>query len=73
MRKFLLLGLAVSLVATGWAGPVFNNLIIGTTQEHSNMLPWEGGADTKENVMALMNIGMTYFDSNAVLQPGLVT
>jgi len=68
----LLFGLAVSAAAC-WAGPSLNNLNIGATQEPSNLLPWEGAADTKENIMGLFNIGLTYFDSEGVLQPGLAT
>jgi peptide/nickel transport system substrate-binding protein len=78
----LLMGLLL-LTATGWAdatftlsarlGPEQNNLVLGTTQEPSNLNPWEGAADTKENIMALMNIGLTYFDSDGNLLPGLAT
>ncbi|MFQ5794562.1 MAG: peptide ABC transporter substrate-binding protein [Candidatus Bipolaricaulia bacterium] len=78
MRKTLSLLLFVGLVITAWsapnfAGPTTNNLVIGTTQEPSNLNPWEGAADTKENVMSLFFIGLTYFDSDGNLQPGLAT
>ena len=63
--------LAVSLAASG--GPVLNSLVIGATQEPSNLSPWEGSADTKENLMGIFNIGLTYFDSAGVLRPGLAT
>ncbi len=65
----LLSGLALAVLG----GPTFNNLVIGATQEPSNLFPWEGAADTKENVMALFNIGLTFFDSNGHLMPGLAT
>lgn len=82
MRRTSITVLAlILLVSVSWAGssPVFNlgpeqnNLVIGTTQEPSNLNPWEGSADTKENILALMNIGLTYFDSDGVLRPGLAT
>lgn len=63
--------LAFGLVAMG--SPALNNLVIGATQEPSNLNPWEGAADTKENTMGIFNIGLTYFDSEGVLQPGLAT
>jgi peptide/nickel transport system substrate-binding protein len=62
----------VAVTAT-LAGPEKNNLIIGTNQEPDQFNPWEGAADTKENVMALFYIGLTYFDSAGNLQPGLAT
>ena len=65
------IGLFVSLA--GWAGPALNSLVIGTTQEPSTLNPWEGSADTKENLMGIFNVGLTYFDSSGVLQPGLAT
>ena len=65
------IGLFVSLA--GWAGPALNSLVIGATQEPSNLNPWEGSADTKENLMGIFNVGLTYFDSDGVLQPGLAT
>jgi peptide/nickel transport system substrate-binding protein len=68
----LVLGLLLSSVVC-WGGPALNNLIIGATQEPSNLLPWEGAADAKENVMGLFNIGLTYFDSDGILRPGLAT
>lgn len=55
------------------AGPKENNIIIGTTQEPDQLNPWEGAADTKENVMALFFIGLTYFDIEGNLLPGLAT
>jgi peptide/nickel transport system substrate-binding protein len=64
---FLITGLAVL------GSPALNNLVIGATQEPSNLCPWEGSADTKENLMGIFNIGLTYFDSDGVLQPGLAT
>jgi len=82
MRKSLLAFLAVLLlVSVGWsgstaattAGPESNNLIIGSDQEPSNLNPWEGSADTKENVLALLFIGLTYIDQTGTLQPGLAT
>ena len=77
MRKLLLGILALALVSAigvvTSAGPGLNTLVIGGTQEPSNLLPWEGSADTKENVMGLFNVGLTYFDSDGVLQPGLAT
>ncbi|MBC7220789.1 peptide ABC transporter substrate-binding protein [Candidatus Bipolaricaulota bacterium] len=74
MRKILMSIVLVGLgVLSAWGGPALNNLIIGATQEPSNLFPWEGAADTKENVMALFNIGLTYFDSNGQLLPGLAT
>jgi len=63
--------LAMGLAVLG--SPALNNLVIGATQEPSNLCPWEGSADTKENIMGLFNIGLTYFDSDGVLQPGLAT
>jgi len=74
-RKTFLLGLVIALLLplAGWASPALNNLVIGATQEPSNLCPWEGAADTKENVMGIFNIGLTYFDSEGVLQPGLAT
>ncbi len=66
-------GLALCLSCAAWAGPALNTLVIGGTQEPSNLCPWEGAADTKENVMGIFNIGLTYFDSDGVLQPGLAT
>lgn len=71
MRKFLLSVLAFALVITVWAGPDNNSLIIGTTQEPDNLNQWEGSADTKENALALFFLGLTYFDNDGVLQPGL--
>jgi len=67
----LVIGLFVGIA--GWAGPALNSLVIGATQEPSNLSPWEGSADTKENLMGIFNIGLTYFDSAGVLQPGLAT
>jgi ABC-type transport system substrate-binding protein len=76
MRRMLytlaFLMLLVAATAT-LAGPEKNNLIIGTNQEPDQFNPWEGAADTKENVMALFYIGLTYFDSAGNLQPGLAT
>jgi peptide/nickel transport system substrate-binding protein len=76
MRRMLytlaFLMLLVAATAT-LAGPEKNNLIIGTNQEPDQFNPWEGAADTKENVMALFYIGLTYFDSAGKLQPGLAT
>ena len=74
-RKACLIGLAVALLVSvaGWASPALNNLVIGATQEPSNLCPWEGAADTKENLMGMFNIGLTYFDSEGVLRPGLAT
>ncbi|MCK5827368.1 peptide ABC transporter substrate-binding protein [Candidatus Bipolaricaulota bacterium] len=63
--------LTVGLAALG--SPALNSLVIGATQEPSNLSPWEGSADTKENLMGIFNIGLTYFDSEGVLQPGLAT
>ena len=74
-RKIAVVVLAV-LLGGGLAvlgSPALNNLVIGATQEPSNLNPWEGSADTKENVMGVFNIGLTYFDSDGVLQPGLAT
>jgi peptide/nickel transport system substrate-binding protein len=81
MRRITLGVLSLLLIiGAGWAdyysaglGPERNNLVIGTTQEPSNLNPWEGAADTKENVMSLFFIGLTYFDSDGQLQPGLAT
>jgi len=67
----LVIGLFVGLA--GWAGPALNSLVIGSTQEISNLCPWEGSADTKENLMGIFNVGLTHFDSDGVLQPGLAT
>ena len=69
----LVLGIGLALGVIGWASPALNNLTIGATQEPSNLCPWEGSADTKENLMGIFNIGLTYFDSNGTLQPGLAT
>lgn len=63
--------LAAGLAVLG--GPASNNLVIGASQEPSNLCPWEGAADTKENLMGIFNIGLTYIDSSGVLQPGLAT
>lgn len=81
MRKLLLLIVCLGLAVTAGTssdlstlgGPEKNNLIIGTNQEPDQFNPWEGAADTKENVMALFYIGLTYFDSAGNLQPGLAT
>ena len=81
MRKLLLLIVCLGLTVMAGtspdfstlAGPEKNNLIIGTNQEPDQFNPWEGGADTKENVMGLFYIGLTYFDSSGNLQPGLAT
>ena len=71
---YLLVTAAIVLLPiAGSASPALNNLVIGATQEPSNLCPWEGAADTKENVMGLFNIGLTYFDSEGVLRPGLAT
>lgn len=67
----LVMGLFVGFA--GWAGPALNSLVIGATQEPSNLCPWEGSADTKENLMGIFNTGLTYFDSTGALQPGLAT
>ena len=74
MRRILMVAVLVGAgVVSAWAGPAQNNVIIGATQEPSNLFPWEGAADTKENVMALFNVGLTYFDSDGQLMPGLAT
>jgi peptide/nickel transport system substrate-binding protein len=75
MRKILLaaVGLLLLSVTMTLAGPERNTLIIGTNQEPDQFNPWEGAADTKENVMGLFYIGLTYFDSAGNLQPGLAT
>lgn len=86
MRRITFFALSLLLlVAMGWAdsslsyqlaarlGPQQNNIIIGTNQEPDQLNPWEGAADTKENILALFNIGLTYFDSEGKLQPGLAT
>lgn len=66
--------LAVLLLgAIAWGGPTQNNIVIGATQEPDQLNPWEGAADTKENVMALFFIGLTYFDTAGNLLPGLAT
>ncbi|MCR4391908.1 MAG: ABC transporter substrate-binding protein, partial [Candidatus Acetothermia bacterium] len=67
---FLLIVLVGAIV---WGGPDQNNIVIGTTQEPDQLNPWEGAADTKENVMALFFIGLTYFDTEGNLLPGLAT
>ncbi|MBI4173275.1 MAG: peptide ABC transporter substrate-binding protein [Candidatus Aenigmarchaeota archaeon] len=72
LAVLILVGLAVGDTAIS-AGPVMNNLIIGTNQEPSNLNPWEGSADTKENTLALLFLGLTYFDNAGVLRPGLAT
>ena len=69
----LTLGIGLSLSVIGWASPALNSLVIGATQEPSNLCPWEGAADTKENLMGIFNIGLTYFDSEGNLLPGLAT
>jgi peptide/nickel transport system substrate-binding protein len=86
MRKITLVVLSLLLlVAMGWADSSFshqlsarlapqqNNIIIGANQEPDQLNPWEGAADTKENMLALFNIGLTYFDNQSNLQPGLAT
>ena len=81
MRKTLLAFLGVTLLVVSVfsgsamldAGPTVNNLILGTTQEPSNLNPWEGSADTKENTLTLIFTGLTYFDQTGVLRPGLAT
>ncbi|OGF57657.1 MAG: hypothetical protein A2Z21_02805 [Candidatus Fraserbacteria bacterium RBG_16_55_9] len=86
MRKITLAVLSLLLlVAMGWAdssfshqlsarlGPQQNNIVIGANQEPDQLNPWEGSADTKENVTALFNIGLTYFDNEGNLLPGLAT
>ncbi len=71
MRKLLLVALALALAVSAFAGPDNNSLRVGTTQEPDNLNPWEGSADTKENAMNLFFLGLTYFDNDGVLQPGL--
>jgi peptide/nickel transport system substrate-binding protein len=74
MRSFL--GFAVLLLVfwgAAFAGPRENNLVIGATQEPDQLNPWEGAADTKENILALFFIGLTYFDTRGNLLPGLAT
>lgn len=71
MRKILLGLLAVFFVVNVWAGPDNNSLLVGTTQEPDNLNQWEGSADTKENALSLFFLGLTYFDNNGTLQPGL--
>jgi len=71
--SLLVLGVAFLFGAVAWASPTSNNLVIGATQEPSNLCPWEGAADTKENVLGIFNIGLTYFDSKGDLKPGLAT
>ena len=66
-------GICLCLSLGTLAGPALNSLVIGGTQEPSNLCPWEGAADTKENVMGIFNVGLTYFDSSGALQPGLAT
>jgi peptide/nickel transport system substrate-binding protein len=75
MRRMLSVVVCLMLVAVTatLAGPDKNNLIIATNQEPDQFNPWEGGADTKENVMGLFMIGFTYFDNQGNLQPGLAT
>jgi len=74
MRSFFVVLVLVSMViGLGLAGPRENNIVIGTTQEPDQLNPWEGAADTKENVMALFFIGLTYFDEQGNLLPGLAT
>ncbi len=81
MRKILLLALVLALAVTGVsnshsslnAAPAQNNLIVGTNQEPDELNPWDGAADVKKNALALLNIGLTYFDSRGNLQPGLAT
>jgi len=73
MRKFLLSALALALVVTAWAGPDNNSLIVGTTQEPSDLGQWNGSADTKENALGLFFLGLTYFDSSGILLPGLAS
>lgn len=65
--------IGVFLGLTAWGGPALNNLIIGATQEPDQLNPWEGAADTKENILALLFIGLTYFDIHGNLLPGLAT
>ncbi len=71
------IGIAVFVVVAlgliAWGGPAENNIIIGATQEPDQLNPWEGAADTKENVMALFFIGLTFFDTEGNLLPGLAT
>jgi peptide/nickel transport system substrate-binding protein len=75
MRKILLAAFCLLLLSVTMtlAGPERNNLIIGTNQEPDQFNPWEGSADTKENVLGIFYIGLTYFDSASNLQPGLAT
>jgi len=75
MRKVLLLAIGGLLCfsVAALTSPAINNLVIASTQEPSNLNPWEGAADTKENVMGVFNIGLTYFDSEGNLMPGLAT
>lgn len=73
MRRFLLSALALALVVTAWAGPDNNSLIVGVTQETPDLGQWNGSADTKENALALFFLGLTYFDVDSQLQPGLAT
>ncbi|MFC2099695.1 ABC transporter substrate-binding protein, partial [Candidatus Bipolaricaulota bacterium] len=75
MRRCLVvsIGLCLCLWLAAWANPALNNLVIGGTQEPSNLCPWEGYAAVKENVLGLLNIALTYFSSDGVLHPGLAT
>ncbi|MBC7093262.1 peptide ABC transporter substrate-binding protein [Candidatus Bipolaricaulota bacterium] len=74
MHKIGVVFLLVVLVGVVvWGGPDQNNIVIGATQEPDQLNPWEGAADTKENVMALFFIGLTYFDTEGNLLPGLAT
>lgn len=66
---FVLLGLGGAALA----GPALNNLVIGATQEPDQLNIWEGAADTKENILALLFLGLTYFDVDGNLLPGLAT
>jgi peptide/nickel transport system substrate-binding protein len=73
MKKFLLSVICLALAVSVFAAPDKNNVVIGTNQEPDQLNPWEGGADTKENVTGLLFQGLTYYDSAGNLQPGLAT
>lgn len=68
----LLLAMALFSLAA-FASASSNSLIIGSTQEHTALNPWYHTSDPNENIQLLLNIGLTYFDIDGDLLPGLAT
>ena len=68
------LSLAMILLSSAaFASADSNSLVIGSTQEHTALNPWFHTSDPNENIQLLLNIGLTYFDIDGDLLPGLAT